>query len=123
MTSFEEYTEQFGCHFNKKLYEWALSQLKDRNGNDIVRMTKDQAIDFLRTNGIEIINGHGHDIPYVLALCRAKCYGSSVEDDRHLALLVKDYLDDREGSPTKAFDHFVIDCHMMGRNIFWDEMI
>ena len=36
---------------------------------------------------------------------------------------VKDFLDDPDGSKTKAFDHFVVDCRTKGEPIFWDELL
>ena len=120
MTSFEEYTDQFGCHFNKKLYEWAVSMMKDRNGNRIQPMQKEQVTEFLRVNGVTLKNDKGYDAAYVHAMAKADYYGSSISDDIHLALFVRDFLDDPDGTKTKAFDHFVVDCRAKGEPIFWD---
>lgn len=120
MTSFEEYTDQFGCHFNKKLYEWAVSMMKDRNGNRIQPMQKEQVTEFLRVNGVTLKNDKGYDAAYVHAMAKADYYGSSISDDIHLALFVRDFLDDPDGTKTKAFDHFVVDCRAKGEPIFWE---
>lgn len=123
MTSFEEYTDQFGCHFNKKLYEWAVSMMRDRNGNKITPKTKEQVTEFLRTYGITLKRDKGYDAAYIHAMVMADYYGSSITDDGHLALFVKDFLDDPDGTDSKAFDHFVVDCRAKGEPIFWDEMM
>ena len=123
MTSFEEYTDQYGLHFNKKLYEWAVSMMRDRDGGKVQPKTKEQVAEFLRANGIALKNDKGHDAAYVHAMARADYYGSSITDDAHLALFVKDFLDDPDGSKTKALDHFVIDCRSKEEPIFWDEMM
>ena len=123
MTSFEEYTDQFGMHFNKKLYEWAVSMMTDRNGNNMQPRTKDQIIENLRAYGVTLDNVKGHDAAYVYQMARADYYGSSITDEAHLALYVKDYLQDPDGSDTKAFDHFVVDCRAKGEPIFWDSMM
>lgn len=123
MTSFEEYTDQYGLHFNKKLYEWAVSKMEDRNGNRMKPTPKEQVAEFLRVNGIVLENDKGHDAAYVHAMAKADYWGSSITDDAHLAKFVKDYLDDPDGSVTKAFDHFVIDCRSKEEPIFWDEML
>jgi hypothetical protein len=78
---------------------------------------------FLRSNGVELDNDKGYDAAYVHALAKADYFGSSIEDDAHLALFVKDFLDDPDGTDTKAFDHFVMDCRAKGEPIFWDMMI
>lgn len=56
-------------------------------------------------------------------MAKADYFGSSIADDAHLVLFVQDYLDDPDGNPTKAFDHFVVDCRAKGEPIFWDEVL
>lgn len=123
MTSFEEYTDQFGCHFSKKLYEWAVSMMEDRNGNRMKPMSKEQVTEFLRSRGVNLNNDKGHDAAYVMMMAKADYFGSSISDDAHLALYVRDYLEDPDGYDTKAFDHFVVDCRGKGEPIFWDSMM
>ena len=123
MSTFEEYTDQYGLHFNKKLYEYALSMMSGRNGNSIPKLTKEQVSEWLRNNGVNLDNDRGHDAAYVLAMGRADYFGSSITDDAHLAKFVKDYMDDPDGTDSKAFDHFVVDCRAKGEPIFWDEMM
>lgn len=123
MTAFEEYTDQYGCHFNKKLYEWAVSMMRDRNGSSIQPMQKEQVTEFLRANGITLKNDRGYDAAYVHAMAKADYWGSSISDDAHLALFVRDFIDDADGTKTKAFDHFVVDCRAKEEPIFFDEMM
>lgn len=123
MTSFEEYTDQYGCHFNKKLYEWAVSMMSDRKGNPIPTKSLEQVKEFMKTNGVNIDDAKGHDAAYVHAMCLADYYGSSITDDTQVALFIHDFLFDPDGTDTKAFDHFVVDCRSKGEPIFWDMMM
>ena len=123
MTAFEEYCDMYGCHFSKKLYEFAVSMMKDRSGNKVEPKTKEQVSEFLRTNGVTLKNDKGWDAAYVHAMATADYWSSSITDNTHLALFVKDYIDDPDGSKTKAFDHFVVDCRVKDEPIFWDEMM
>ena len=123
MTAFEEYTDQYGCHFSRKLYEFAVSMMKDRNGNRFQPVEKEQAKEFLETHGVTVKNDKGYDAAYVYHMARADYLGSSISDDAHLALFVRDFLDDPDGSKTKAFDHFVVDCRAKREPIFWDDML
>lgn len=113
----------YGCHFSKKLYEFAVSMMKDRSGNKVEPKTKEQVSEFLRTNGVTLKNDKGWDAAYVHAMATADYWSSSITDNTHLALFVKDYIDDPDGSKTKAFDHFVVDCRVKDEPIFWDEMM
>lgn len=123
MTTFDEYVDQFGLHFNKKLYEWAVSMMSARNGNKVQPLTKEQVTEKLRANGISLNNDKGHDAPYVWAMATADYMGNSITDENHLAKFVKDFLDDPDGTSSKAFDHFTVDCRSKGEPIFWDEMM
>lgn len=123
MTSFDEYVDMYGPHFNKKLYEMAVSKMTDRNGNKVPAMTKEQVAEFLRIQGVTLSEDKGHDAAYVRAMLFADCWGSSYTNDKQLALGVKDFLDDQDGTDSKAFDHFVVDCRSKGEPIFWDEML
>ena len=123
MTAFEEYTEQYGFHFSKKLYEWAVSMMTARSGGKVQPLTKEQVAEKLRVNGMALTNDKGHDAAYVWAMATADYMGSSITDENHLAKYVKDFLDDPDGTKTKAFDHFVVDCRSKGEPIFWDEMM
>lgn len=123
MTSFEEYVDQYGCHFNKKLYERAVSMMSDRDGRQVEPKTKQQVSEILSARGVTLDNDKGHDAAYVYAMLYADCWGSSYKTEEQLALGVKDFLDDPDGSETKAFDHFVVDCRAKGEPIFWDEMM
>lgn len=123
MTSFDEYIDQYGFHFSKKLYEWAVSRMTDRNGNKLPSMTREQVSEFLKSHGIMLKNDKGWDAAYVYQMARSDYYGSSVPDDARLALFVRDHLDDPDGTSSKAFDHFVVDCRAMDEPIFWDMVL
>ncbi len=123
MTALEEYIDTYGYHFSKKLYEWAVSMMRGRDGGRIKAKTKDEVDSFLKANGITLNNNHGHDAPYVLAMATADYMGSSIMDDAHLARFVADYLDDPDGNESKALDHFVADCKAKEELIYWDEML
>ena len=123
MSAFDEYVDMYGMHFNEKLYKWAVMMMKDRNGNKLPPMTKEQVTEFLRNHGVTLKNDKGHDAAYVLQMAKADYFGSSITDDNRLALFVRDYIDDIDGTKTKAFDHFIVDCRAKGESIFWDEVL
>ena len=123
MTAFEEYVDQYGMHFSKKLYEYAVDQMRDRNGNKLPPMTKEQVNEWFKAQGLTINNDKGWDKPYVLMMAKADYMGSSIVDDTHLAKFVKDYLDDVDGYPTRAFDEFVVKCRAQGEPLFWEDFL
>ena len=114
----EEYLEDYGRHFNKKLYEYAVGMMKDRNGQPLKAWDKEKIETFMKSSGIAVKNNYGYDAAYVFNMGRADYLGSSVIDDLHLALF-----DDPDGSPSRAFDEFYIKQVGLGIPIFWDEML
>lgn len=119
----EEYLEDYGYHFNSKLFEFATSLMRNRDGNKLSVWDKDKVSTFLKSNGVVLNNNQGHDAAYVVNMALADYWGSSIFDDAHLALFAKDYLDDKDGAKTRAFDEFWIKTVALGIPIFWDEML
>lgn len=119
----EEYLEMYGFHFNKPLFEFAVSMMEDRSGSKLQPWDKQYVEEMMRKYGIHLNRNKGHDAAYVANMARADYAGSSIIDDAHLMMYVRDYLDDIDGSPTRAFDEFYINCVAKGIPIFWDEML
>ena len=51
---FREYLENYGWHFSKKMCEFAVSRMKDRNGKKIEPYSKDKVDALLKQYGIEL---------------------------------------------------------------------
>ena len=70
----EEYLAHNGWHFNKKMFDWATSNMykTDTSGkrNYITPISKDSVDDMLRRYGITLNNKYGYD--YVFAANMAK---------------------------------------------------
>lgn len=119
----EEYLSDYGYHFNKRLFDFAVGMMRDRSGQPLNAWDKEKTDSFLKSYGVELRRGKGHDAAYVVNMARADYFGSSVADEPHLALFVKDYLDDGDGAESRAFDEFFIKTVALGVPIFWDEML
>jgi len=121
-SAMEEYLSEYGYNFNEKLYLFAVSLMRDRSGNKVQPWDKEKTENFLKSHGVNI-DSVGYNAAYVLCMARADYYGSSITDEQHLALFVKDYLGDIDGSKSRAFDEFYIKCVALGIPIFWDEAL
>lgn len=123
----EEYLAQNGWHFNKKMFTWATSNMYkiDNSGKRsyIPTLSKDAVDDMLRRYGITLENKYGYDYVYAANMCKADYLGSSVIDEQHVALFVKDYVDDKDGYPELPFTRFYADCVGTGTPIDWEDMI
>lgn len=132
-TQFDEYPEamliymrNYGPHFNKKLCKFATDRMtKKVNGIEqkIQPYTKSEVENILNLHQIEVKRGQLHDIVYVANMCKADFLGSSVIDDRHLALYVKDVIDDVDAPDGLVFNRWYADCCYSGIAIDWEEML
>lgn len=122
----KEYLSFYGWHFSKKMCEWAVSRMyKTKNGKKelIKTMSKDEVDQLLKIHGFTLENNNGYDHVYVANMCRADFHGSSIIDDRHLAMFVKDYIDDPDAYNGMPFTRFYADCIGSGTAISWEDVI
>lgn len=63
---------------------------------------------------------NNQDVTY---MCKADYLGSSISDDQHLVLFIKDYVDDKDGYSELPFTRFYADCVGTGTPIDWEDMI
>jgi len=118
-----EYLSYNGRHFSKALYEWAVKKMENRNGEKMRPVEKSTFEERMRANNVTLNNDKGYDGVYVWCMATSDYLGSSIIDEAHLAKYVKDYLDDPDGSPTRAFDEFYAKTMALGIPIDWDDVL
>lgn len=120
----EAYLAAHGRHFSKPMLEWAVSMMEDKKGSKGVVVERKNFDDLMKAYGISINRKDGYyDGPYVWAMAKSDYMGSSIIDEQHLAMFVKDYIDDVDGNETRAFDEFYINCVAKGIDIPWEDLI
>ena len=127
-TGLEQYIDTYGWVFNKKACEYAMSMMKRMNTatgkkESVEPYTKDQVEDLLNRNGVKLDNNHGWDFVYVAAMCKADYWKSSIEDEKHLALYVKDTIDDVDAGNGSIFRVWIAKMCAAGEFIPWDELV
>lgn len=68
-------------------------------------------------------NNVGYDHVYVANMVKADFYKSSIEDEAHMALFVKDMVDDTDQKDGFIFNRFYADCNHNGIGIPWDDIL
>lgn len=119
----KEYLSYYGRHFSKPLYEMAVNLMKTRDGGKVKTMEKQALMDKLKIHNVAVERDKGYDIPLVWAMATADYMGSSIVDEQHLAKFVHDYLDDPDGSDTRAFDEFYAKTLAMDIPIVWEDVM
>ena len=121
------YLRHNGPHFNRKLLEFALSKMykKDTKGKkeSINPYTKEQVKAILDSYGIKLINDQLYDSTYVANMCKADFLGSSIVDEPHLAMYVRDVIDDPDGYDGIVFNRWYADMCYLGIPIDWEDML
>lgn len=93
-----KYLYNNGWHFTKRMCEYAVSLMRKRNAVNgqmeaVQMMTKEQVDEMLKRHNVKLQNDVGHDAVYVANHGKHKLLKSSIADEQHLALYVKDVVD------------------------------
>lgn len=122
----KEYINNYGCHFNKKLYTEAVRRMyKTVNGKRqyAQQYTKEQIDTLLRQQGIQLVNNELYDYMYVAMMCKMDFLGSSIPDEAHLAKYIKDMIDDADAESGLVFNRWYADQVFMNHPIEWEDML
>jgi hypothetical protein len=122
------YLSHNGWHFNKKACEFATRNM--RKFNQLTKQTeridpwsKEQVEELLEKHNLKLEHGVGYDFVYVANMAKADFFKSSIPDEQHLALFVKDYIDDIDNPGGNAFRKYYADCIAKGMPIDWGDML
>lgn len=115
------YLRYYGPHFSKRLCKFAVSKMQSKVG--FVPYSKDELNEILEKNNISIKDKDSYDYLYVANMCKADFLNSSIIDERHLGLFVKDYLEDIDGYEGIAFNRWLSDIAKKGIIVDWEAMM
>lgn len=123
--SMKKYLSHNGWHFNKRACEWAVSLMRKLNpaSNKIERVepyTKDQVDEMLKKYGVSIEDTSNYDYVFAANMCKADYLRSSVPDEQHLALYVKDVCDDIDAGDGTTMRRWYANCVANGQMVDWD---
>ena len=95
----EAYLSQNGWQFNEAACKYAVSLMRKRNVatgklESLPVMEAEEVDELLKRHGVVLDNKIGMDYVYVANMGKYDFFKSSVPDERHLALYVKDVVDD-----------------------------
>lgn len=135
LTDFDTYPEAMllymrhnGPHFNKKLCDFAVSKMTkwDKSRGEevpIVPYKKETIENLLKAHGVILKNNQLYDFVYVANMAKADFLGSSIPDERCLALYIRDVIDDIDAPDGLVFNRWYADISYMGIAIDWEEML
>lgn len=111
------YLANYGWHFNKAAYEFAMKHLPKKS----TILTKEKVDLLLETYNIKLTNNQLYDYLYIANYCMAVYLGSSIQDEKALVQYIKDTLDaDEKGS---LFAQWYASMCRRGIPIEWTDML
>ena len=124
----QEYLSFYGTHFNKLLCEFAVSKMmrEDKQTKVLKPITPikmDELKAILEKHKVEIDTNEMYDALYLANMVKADYWGSSIEDEEHMARYIEDVICDPDGYDGLVFGRFLADCSGKGVVIFWEQMI
>lgn len=123
-----KYLRNYGYSFSKRACEYAVSKMRKRNPSSgkaekIEMHTKEQVEDILKKYNVTLENNINYNFVYVFHMGLADYYKSSIADEQHLALYVKDVIDDIDNNPDNIFAEWITKMDGNGEVVEWDEIL
>lgn len=117
------YLSHNGPHFNKKCCEFAVSQMYTDDDKNFKPIEKGEIEEYLRAYGLKVKYAQLEDITYVANMCKADYFKGSVPTEQHLAIYVRETIDDPDGCEGLIFNRWIADMRYLGIAIPWDEFL
>lgn len=123
-----DYLSNYGRHFNRKLLKFAVGKMKrkDSSTGGLVKITpynKEEVDAILTNHNIKLKNNELLDYVYVANMCKADFLNSSIPDEQHLAMYIKDVIDDDDAYDGIVFNRWYADMRRKGVAIDWEEVL
>ena len=122
------YLSTYGWNFNKKAYESAVSGMRKLNPStgrkERIEEPKKESVDeILKKYGLALEHNKGYNYMYAWATGLADFYKSSIPDEQHLAMYVKDVIDDPDNPGGNLLRKYFADCVAKGEPIEWEDWL
>lgn len=122
------YLQHNGWHFNKKACMYAVDMMKKKSPasgklEKIEPYTKEQVEDMLKKNNVTIDDTSNYDFVFVANMGKADYLKSSIPDEQHLALYVKDVLDDPDAGDGVTMRRWYATMVANGTGVDWEDIL
>ena len=124
----KSYLRLNGWHFNKRANDYAVSLMRRKNpmtgkSEKIEALSKEVVDDLLKRNNVSLENNVGYDYVYVANMVKADMWKSSVEDEKHHVLAIKDFIDDEDQADGYIMHRWYSDMVRKGIPIVWEDLL
>lgn len=122
------YLQHNGWHFNKKACMYAVGMMKKKSPasgklEKIEPYTKEQVEDMLKKHNVTIDDTSNYDFVFVANMGKSDYLKSSIPDEQHLALYVKDVLDDPDAGDGVTMRRWYATMVANGTGVDWEDIL
>lgn len=123
-----KYLQHYGWHFTRKACEFAIGLIRKKNAatgkmEKVEYMAKEQVDAMLTKAGITLENNYDYDYVFLANLGKATLFKSSVADEQHLAMYVKDIIDNENIGDGEIMRQWDASMTARGIPVDWYEML
>lgn len=123
-----KYLAHYGWHFTRKACEFAIGLMRKKNVatgkmEKVEYMPKEQVDAMLAKAGIVLDNNFDYDYIYVANFGKALLFKSSIADEQHLAMYVKDIIDNEASGDGEIMRQWDASMTARGIPIDWYEIL
>lgn len=123
----KKYLQNYGYHFNHKMYKFAVSKMykKNRDGKDekIEPVEKEKVEEMLKKYNVTLENDVMYDSAYLYSMIMADFFGKSIPNEQYVAMHIKDKIDDVDQPDGYIFNEWYAKMCFAGMPIDWEEFV
>lgn len=116
------YEDSWHGQFSKKLAEWGISKMRDKNGKPVEKKPVEKVMEIMRENGAELPEKYKYTAWYLYHKTLAD-NPHSLPKDEVRAYHVYETICDPDGCDANPLDCFVTKMCNAGEPIDWEEML
>lgn len=122
------YLRNNGYSFSKKACDYAVELMRKKNPTTnkkekIESWNKEQVDELLKKYSITLENNIGYNYVYIANMLKADMFKSSIVDEQHLAMAIRDIIDDVDDNPENIFRRWLVSMDGNGMPIDWGELM
>ncbi len=123
-----KYLKHHGWHFNKKACDFAVNLMRKKNASTgkmekVEKLPKEQVDVMLLKYGVQLENTFDYDYVYLANKLKNVMLKSSLADEQHLAMAIKDIVEDSELGDGEIMRKWDAEMTARGISIEWADIV
>lgn len=121
------YLKHHGWHFTRKACDFAVDLMRKKNASGkmekVEKLTKEQVDTMLTKFSVQIENTFDYDYVYLANKLKAVMLKSSIADEQHLAMAIKDVMEEEGAGDGELMRKWDAEMTARGIPVEWDDIV